>query len=492
MTATLLKPGERAFLEAFLEDEYPETLQRRARILLLYDAGQSTREVAEAVQLSPGHVRRLRHMYQQDGLEAFPQREKTPVPAVEAQAEHEEAPLRIASPDEPPPLAETRPAAPAESQPEEAETLAAPEAPPEEPASVPADGETPGEPAAQMMPVAKMVPTLVQPAVLEKFIARLDKLKKPGVKSDDLLAEAGRKVIRYHFGQMLLHEQGTLTGEDIEELHDMRVATRRMRAAVEVFESAFHKKALKTHLKGLRATGRALGKVRDLDVFMEKAGHYQAELEPEKQTGLDPLMEAWQAERNIARMEMLNYLSGDRYARFKADFFTFLDTPGAGAVPVPDDPFEPTRVREIAPVLIYTRLASVRTFENILASASIEQFHALRIEFKKLRYTLEFFREVLGPEAKEVIEAVKQMQDHLGDLNDAQVATEILRDFLARWDLQQANLAISERRSPEPIMAYLTYRYTERHNLLLGLHQAWKEFNRPELRQLLALAAAAL
>ena len=55
----------------------------------------------------------------------------------------------------------------------------------------------------------------------------------------------------------------------------------------------------------------------------------------------------------------------------------------------------------------------------------------LRIEFKKFRYTVEYFREVLGKRAFEVIEEVKPLQDHLGDMNDAQVASQILREFIA-------------------------------------------------------------
>ena len=73
-----------------------------------------------------------------------------------------------------------------------------------------------------------------------------------GIHPHDLLSEAGRKVMRYHFAEMLRHEAGTRLGEDIEALHDMRVATRRLRAAFEVFGSAFDKKALKPHLDGLR------------------------------------------------------------------------------------------------------------------------------------------------------------------------------------------------------------------------------------------------
>jgi CHAD domain-containing protein len=291
---------------------------------------------------------------------------------------------------------------------------------------------------------------------------------------------------------MLLHEGGTLTGENIEELHDMRVATRRMRAAFEVFDGAFASKSIKRHLKGLRLTGRTLGRVRDLDVFIDKARRYQASQTGEQDHDLEPLLEAWGAERETARQEMASYLQGDRYQAFKEKFFAFLSTPGEGALPRTTTPPTPYLVREAVPALVYTRLASVRAFDAILSNASIEQFHALRIEFKKLRYTLEYFREVLGEEAKPVINEIKGLQDHLGDLNDAQVASLLLRDFLARWDALQADRPVSERRGPEPVLAYLSYQYAERQQLMLSFKDAWSRFNRIELREKLAKAVAVL
>lgn len=317
-------------------------------------------------------------------------------------------------------------------------------------------------------------------------------LKNPGVEPDDPLAEAGRKVMYYHFAQMLLHEDGTRLGEDIEELHDMRVATRRMRAAFEVFGDAFTPKAIKTHLKGLKATGRGLGRVRDLDVFMEKAGHYLDTLPPEQQPGLEPLLDSWMQERETARTRMVAYLDGEDYAAFKDSFLKFVTTAGEGVQESPAGGFTPQRAGDIAPILIYGRLAAVRAFNTILETAALEQFHALRIEFKKLRYTVEYFREVLGAESKAVINDLKVIQDHLGDLNDADVATQILRDFLAEWDGLQDRLPVAGRQSPEPVLAYLTYRYNERLRLMQTFHIAWAHFNRQEFLQNLALAVSAL
>lgn len=315
---------------------------------------------------------------------------------------------------------------------------------------------------------------------------------RPGVEPEDSLAEAGRKLLRFHLARMVQHEDGTRLGEDIEELHDMRVAVRRMRAVFEVFGPAFKAGAIKPFLKGLRATGRALGRVRDLDVFIEKAQRYLQDLPAEERSGLDPLFEAWAQEREAARHKMLKYLDSEEYDIFKRNFSEWVNTPGAGATvyaPSADQTYA-DQVRYVAPVLVYQRLAGVRAHEARLAEASLEQLHELRLEFKRLRYTLEFFKEVLGPEVKAVIDDLKKMQDHLGDLNDANVACDQLSDFLERWGVQQASLPIAERRNSEPVVAYLAAKHAERHRLLLSFDAAWAHFHRPEFRENLALAVA--
>ena len=116
----------------------------------------------------------------------------------------------------------------------------------------------------------------------------------------------------------------------------------------------------------------------------------------------------------------------------------------------------------------------------------------MRIEFKKLRYTVEYFREVLGPQAGDVIVELKALQDHLGDLNDANVASHMLRNFLAEWDVLQARLPVAERQTPEPILDYMAYRYAERQQLMLTFSETWTRFNSPEFRQNLAMAVSIL
>jgi CHAD domain-containing protein len=314
------------------------------------------------------------------------------------------------------------------------------------------------------------------------------KLKASGILPDDLMSEAGRKVLRFHFQRMLGHEPGTRLGEDIEELHDMRVATRRMRSAFRVFSPYFDPDALKPFLKGLRRTGRALGSVRDLDVFMEKAQRYLEGQPEEERSSLDPLLDNWQSKREAARARMLEYLDGKKSQRFVREFGGFLWTEGAGALPVHTDKPLPHRVSHLVPSLIYDRFEAVRGYEAVIEGAPIETLHALRIDCKRLRYSLEFFREVLGPEAEDVIKEVVIIQDHLGNLHDADVACGLLVGFLIEW----AGAEQRERINVSGVTRYLLAKQNELRELVESFPKTWQHFNRPEVRRQLALAVSAL
>lgn len=313
-----------------------------------------------------------------------------------------------------------------------------------------------------------------------------------GLEPSDTLAEAGRKVLSFYFGQMLTHEPGTCLGSDTESVHDMRVATRRMRAALQVFDSGFSKKAIKPLRSGLRTTGRVLGEVRDLDVLLENLHQYRQSLPEREQSGLQPLLELWLAEREEAREELLTYLHSKKYRRFKQDLLKFVITADRGAKSIPDDGLARYQLPYLVPCLIYERFKDVHAYDELLEEASLDTLHKLRITFKQLRYALEYFAEILGEEGKLVIEEVKALQDHLGELNDARVASDLLRVLLVDWDKKQRRLPQVERQNSTQLAAYLQAKLEEQQHLLETFPQAWARFNHPELRRNLALAIAVL
>lgn len=325
--------------------------------------------------------------------------------------------------------------------------------------------------------------------------------RHPGLDADDLMVEAAHKVLSHHFRQMLKHEAGTRAGEDIEELHDMRVATRRMRAAFGVFAGYLDPDETGRHLRGLKRTGRKLGAVRDLDVFWEKTEHYLESLPKGRPVDLEPLRGVWQQERERAREQMIGYLDSERYDRFREAFGTFLESPTAGELPVLPDGVEPRphRLRFVGPLLIYERLNAVQAYEGWVTGPDVplERLHALRIAAKGLRYTLEFFVEILGAEARVLIEQIKGLQDHLGDLQDAVVASALLRDFLTWGTWGPGPKGKKQAVSSEPIIApgvaaYLAARQAELQELINTFPQTWAQVQTQSFRGRIAACVSRL
>jgi CHAD domain-containing protein/adenylate cyclase class IV len=252
--------------------------------------------------------------------------------------------------------------------------------------------------------------------------------KTPGVTADDILPEAGRKVLRFHLARMLTQEPGTREGSDPEALHRMRVATRRMRAAWRVFGEGYQRGRTKRHRRRLREVAGRLGAVRDLDVLIEAGETYLATQSRTEQRAAAPLFAAWREQRDDARILLIRELESDSYKRWVDDFRDFVRNEGAGAATV--IPTVPHRIRDRAASQIWTAYEQVRAYEPVLRWADVATLHELRITAKWLRYTLEFVRECLGPDTAGLIARVTAMQDHLGLMHDADVAASMARAFL--------------------------------------------------------------
>ena len=229
---------------------------------------------------------------------------------------------------------------------------------------------------------------------------------------------------------MIAKEAGTRSGEDAEDLHSMRVATRRQRAAWRIFGEAFRAKRTKAHRGRLREVASRLGAVRDLDVLIEAADQYRADLPITEQRSLEPLLAAWRTHRDDARVLLLRELDSDGYRRWLDDYAEFVRHEGVAALPVA--PTDPHRVRDTAASRIQAAYEQVRAYEPVLRWADVDTLHELRIAGKWLRYSLEFVRETLGPDADALIARVTALQDHLGLMHDADVSAHLARDFLRR------------------------------------------------------------
>ncbi len=301
----------------------------------------------------------------------------------------------------------------------------------ERPASGPGPLEAPdqaGSPSVDAIPTTSdALPPAIEEAAPADDTVHLSVGKSPGVVADDHIAEAGRKVLRFHLARMLLREAGTREGRP-EDLHAMRVATRRQRAAWRVFGDAYRPGRTRRYRAELREIASRLGAVRDLDVLLEAVDAYRADLPVTEGRGLEPLLADWRQHRDDARVLLLRALDADGYRRWVDEYREFVRTEGVAVRPV--GATEPHRVRDTAGSRIWSAYEQVRAYEPVLRWADVATLHELRIAGKWLRYTLEFVREALGPDSAPLIARVTAMQDHLGLMNDADVSARMARTFL--------------------------------------------------------------
>jgi triphosphatase len=230
-------------------------------------------------------------------------------------------------------------------------------------------------------------------------------------------------VLRRHFAALLAKEPGTRLGDDIEELHDMRVASRRLRAALSLFEDVLPASVLELR-EELAWIGGQLGKVRDLDVQLEQLEAWIAAAAEEDAAALLALRSVLQEQRADARAAMLEALDSPRYDAFERGFGNELRTAQASGGSAP--------ALAVAPALIERRWSAVRKSAKRLGRSSPPQdYHRLRIRCKRLRYALEFLTDVYAGRTRPVLKQLVALQDVLGLHQDAFVAIERLRTLAA-------------------------------------------------------------
>jgi CHAD domain-containing protein len=136
----------------------------------------------------------------------------------------------------------------------------------------------------------------------------------PGLSDQDAFAAAAAKVIAVRAAELAEHSTGVLEVSDIERVHDMRVATRRLRAAMEVFEACFAKQRFKRTLKEVKALADALGERRDRDVTIAELRRFAEAIGRADRPGVQSLILRIREEQGEANRELEAYVSEERLA----------------------------------------------------------------------------------------------------------------------------------------------------------------------------------
>jgi len=241
---------------------------------------------------------------------------------------------------------------------------------------------------------------------------------------------AASSVLRGLLAVVADNIDGAVGGEDIEYLHQLRIAVRRSRTVQRQLSGVFPAVELPGFRSDFRWLQRATGDARDLDVYVDEFGSL-AKLLPEAQRDdLEPMRQVLHEHRLAAREGLELTLRSRRTAELIDDWERLLES--LVELPLED---RPDAARTIADVCgeriakVYRRIVAMG--EAISDSSPAEDFHELRKKGKELRYLLELFglqlfdADVVGP----LVDSLKQLQELLGRHQDREVQIAMVRSL---------------------------------------------------------------
>jgi CHAD domain-containing protein len=242
------------------------------------------------------------------------------------------------------------------------------------------------------------------------------------------VAAARRAVMRETLEQIRANIPGSLAGRDPEYLHQLRVGTRRLRAALRVFRGTMQRREERALLRTLRKIAKASGPARDWDVNVAR---------------LPVALRAEAARRRRAAHAQLRRVIG-------AVQIWMLPRGLAGTRPDLD---------AFARAVLESLDRKATRQGEAIDWKRAGQRHALRVRLRRLRYACEFLSGAFpGQDSEPLVRSLKQLQDLLGELNDMEVARRLVRELRGR----------RTRRAPGP----------RERKLVSLLPAAWRRFTR--------------
>ena len=238
----------------------------------------------------------------------------------------------------------------------------------------------------------------------------------------DASAPAGEHVkliLKQQVHEILLHDPGTRLGRDPEDLHQMRVATRRIRATLRTARPLLDPVWNSTLRSEIGWLSTILGTVRDFDVLLQKLRHETHNLHKSEQKAFESLLNGLETQRSVTRASMIGALRSERYL----DLLDRLDS-------------DTQRINIINPNISLQDLAKKefdklsKAVHNLSKEYTDEDLHRLRIHTKRVRYAAELAERCVGKAITRFIRQVRKFQDLLGEHQDTVMIEQQLQNFL--------------------------------------------------------------
>ena len=238
---------------------------------------------------------------------------------------------------------------------------------------------------------------------------------------DATVSAVVRETLVAAITRMLRHDPGVRLGDDPEDVHQARVATRRLRSDLRTFRSVLDPEWLSATSGELKWLGAVLGAVRDADVLLERLHRQASELPDRDARATAALLRRLTVQRDEARLALLAALRSERYV-------VLLDRLIAASEAVPVTEGDDKPALDALPELVRRPWNHLKKAVDALdADPADDALHQVRIRAKRARYAAEAAAALIGKPARAFAKAVADLQTVLGDHQDAVVAEEWLR-----------------------------------------------------------------
>lgn len=245
-------------------------------------------------------------------------------------------------------------------------------------------------------------------------------------------------VLRTRLGEMYDLREAALDWEDIEGVHGMRVASRRLRSALKDFGGFLDSKSVPQ--RRLKEVADALGEVRDQDVAIAALEKRRAKAGKDVAAGIGYLVDERAAVRERARAQLTGIVAETPLAELQKKFLARLEKASAATGGKSGKrgrkSTKAVSFRQAGREVITARVAALQELSDSLHHPfDIEPLHAMRIAAKRLRYAMELFAPCWGGKLTACSREVAELQTSLGELRDCDIW---IADLGARLDRNRA------------------------------------------------------
>lgn len=270
---------------------------------------------------------------------------------------------------------------------------------------------------------------------------------------------------------------------EIEDVHDLRVASRRVRVALEVFRQFLPAKKYKSWEPAVAGLTKAFGNARDLDVQLAFINDfYQTHDEPQIRPGGRRLKLRLGQRRSKLKLKLEEKLAEVQKAGILQNIINELKSRAADS---PSEMIAPAPIFELSFNILNKRLDDFLFYEIYLPFPErIRELHLMRIAAKRLRYSLEIFASLYPDRLENILEIMRSVQTALGEIRDCDIWLDFLPKFLEK-EKQRVSAYFG---NPRPfqrlvpgISLLLDNRKNERESLYAKFLSDWKKWRQAEI-----------